>query len=360
MSSPPSTPSASSYLRLAFVSDGRPRCPYRTPRRLSGRPHRPTRPGSGIAKSKRHRGSYIRSSGNASETGQAPIRDPSGARDICESRYGGRCFRSSTPCKSWSCRRRPAPATSRGDGSSPPPAVAKTSHLPSPATRRLPPSQALRHSSFHAGSDDAIDPSESSSSPDQAEKRRSSPSANATKQANDLDRPAGAPAREHAVAAPAGMRARFPAHWSAMRVITLAAVFLVAASAAFGASSSPVAPLTGAEAHAILQAKEWHSGCPVALSQLRVLTLRYYGFDRRTHWGKLVVNARFAGKLQTVFAKLDAIRFPIHHMQFGDTYGSLSNVPKDGDFTASFECREASASPCTGATTNKTTGSWSE
>ena len=136
------------------------------------------------------------------------------------------------------------------------------------------------------------------------------------------------------------------------------AVFLVAVSAAFGASPS-IAPITRAEGRAILQAKEWHKGCPVVFSQLRVLTTRYYGFDGRTHWGRLVVNARFGAKLQTVFAQLYAMRFPIHHMQFGDTYGSLENVPKDGDFTASFECREASASPCAGATTNKTTGSWS-
>ena len=147
-----------------------------------------------------------------------------------------------------------------------------------------------------------------------------------------------------------------------MRTVTAllaAAVLLVAASAATGASSSPIAPVTKTEGQAILQAKEWHSGCPVSFSQLRVLTVRYLGFDGRSHWGKLVVNAQDAGKLQTVFAKLYAMRFPIHHMQFGDTYGSRTNVPKDGDFTASFECRQASASPCTGATTNKTTGSWS-
>ena len=136
-------------------------------------------------------------------------------------------------------------------------------------------------------------------------------------------------------------------------------VAVVAATAALGAASSAVAPITKAEGRAILQAKEWHTGCPVVFSQLRVLTVRYYGFDRRTHRGELVVNARYAGKLQTVFGKLYASRFPIHHMQFGDTYGALKNVPKDGDITASFECREASASPCTGATTNKTTGSWS-
>jgi hypothetical protein len=145
-----------------------------------------------------------------------------------------------------------------------------------------------------------------------------------------------------------------------MRVLVLAtALGAVAAATALAASPSPIAPITRAEGRAILQAKEWHSGCPVVFSQLRVLTLRYYGFDRRTHWGKLVVDAQSAPKLQTVFARLYGIRFPIHHMQFGDTYGARTNVPKDGDFTASFECREASASPCTGATTNKTTGSWS-
>jgi D-alanyl-D-alanine carboxypeptidase len=145
-----------------------------------------------------------------------------------------------------------------------------------------------------------------------------------------------------------------------MRALALAvAVSLVAALAAFGAPSSSIAPITRAQGRAILQAREWHKGCPVVFSQLRVLTVRYYGFDQRTHWGRLVVNARFAAKLQTVFAKLYTMRFAIHHMQFGDTYGALNNLPKDGDFTASFECREASASPCTGSTANKTTGSWS-
>ena len=140
-------------------------------------------------------------------------------------------------------------------------------------------------------------------------------------------------------------------------VLLVAVLALLTASAAVAGGT--IAPLTKTERAAVLQAKEWHSGCPVALSQLRVLTVRYYGFDRRSHWGKLVVNASYAPKLSIVFAKLYAMRFPIHHMQFGDTYGSRANVPKDGDFTASFECREASASPCSGATTNKTTGHWS-
>jgi hypothetical protein len=137
----------------------------------------------------------------------------------------------------------------------------------------------------------------------------------------------------------------------------IAAVTLVALAAV---SAATIRPLTKAEKAAVIQAHEWHTGCPVPLSGLRVVSVRYLGFDDRKHWGKLVVNRAVAAKVRTVFAKLYAMRFPIHHMQFGDTYGARTNVPKDGDFTASFECREASASPCTGAKTNKTTGHWSE
>jgi len=139
----------------------------------------------------------------------------------------------------------------------------------------------------------------------------------------------------------------------------LALILLLFALTASAAAAATIRPLTRAEGHAVLQAKEWHKGCPVKFSSLRILVVRYYGFDRRSHWGKLVVNVAHAPRLRRVFAKLYAMRFPIHHMQFGDTYGARTHVPKDGDFTASFECREASASPCSGATTNKTTGHWS-
>jgi hypothetical protein len=145
-----------------------------------------------------------------------------------------------------------------------------------------------------------------------------------------------------------------------MRVAVATALAIVAATSAAAAGTNTIAPLTKTQRAAVIQAREWHRGCPVSLSQLRLLSVRYYGFDHRSHWGKLVVNARVAADLRKVFARLYEIRFPIHHMQFGDTYGSRKGVPKDGDFTASFECREASASPCAGVTTNKTTGSWSQ
>jgi hypothetical protein len=143
-----------------------------------------------------------------------------------------------------------------------------------------------------------------------------------------------------------------------VRIAVVLAASLVLVGSTLAASASPIRPLTGAERVAVRVAHEYHTGCPVGLSQLRLLEVRYVGFDRRSHWGELVVNARVASDLSRVFDRLYAMRFPIHHMQFGDTYGGLKNVPRDGDFTASFECRQASSSPCTRS--NGTTGSWSE
>jgi hypothetical protein len=109
----------------------------------------------------------------------------------------------------------------------------------------------------------------------------------------------------------------------------------------------------------VVAAHEWSASCPVPLQRLRVLTVTYRGFDGRPHRGALIVNKDAVRPLSLVFRRLYALRFPIHHMQLADTYGPRANRPPDGDFTASFECRQASASPCT-SVANRGTGSWSE
>jgi hypothetical protein len=100
----------------------------------------------------------------------------------------------------------------------------------------------------------------------------------------------------------------------------------------------------------------WHRGCPVALSDLRLLTVPYRGFDGRSHTGQLVVNRRAARPLATVFAELVRLRFPIRHLRLADMYGPRRARPRDGDVTGSFECRQAVPSPCTGG---RGTGTWS-
>jgi hypothetical protein len=139
-------------------------------------------------------------------------------------------------------------------------------------------------------------------------------------------------------------------------VIRLAIVPLVALTVA--TFHSTIRPLP-APVRAELKAGFWQQGCPVSLTQLRMLTVTYQGFDDRAHTGQLVVNADVAAPLARVFRKLYELRFPIHHMRLADMYGPKRSRPSDLDVSASFECRQAVASPCS-SKVRTGNGSWSQ
>jgi D-alanyl-D-alanine carboxypeptidase len=137
----------------------------------------------------------------------------------------------------------------------------------------------------------------------------------------------------------------------AIAIVVLTVAFSVSAATAATTATqrTGVARLTQAQQHAIIAAGEWHKGCPVWMSQLRVVSYRYYGFDRSTHIGQIVVNEKVASSVATVFAKLYRMRFPIRDGAFSSVYGP--HPWRSGDVTASFECRNAGASPCSSSTT---------
>jgi len=117
-----------------------------------------------------------------------------------------------------------------------------------------------------------------------------------------------------------------------------------------------IRPLTASEQAQLKAAHVWHAGCPVSLSQLRLLTVSAVGWDGQPYVGQLVVNADVARPLVGVFRKLYGLQFPIRHMRFVQVYGPARDRPADNDVSGSFECRDAVPSPCTGG---KSTGHWS-
>jgi hypothetical protein len=138
-------------------------------------------------------------------------------------------------------------------------------------------------------------------------------------------------------------------------ILALSAVLAVTAGTSHAATrhaslQAGVARLTHTQSREIRAAGEWHPGCPVWMSELRVLTYRYYGFDHGAHLGQIVVNMSVAHPLADVFAKLYRLRFPIRDGAFASTYGP--HPDQSGDVTASFECRNAAASPCSGGRTH--------
>ena len=117
-----------------------------------------------------------------------------------------------------------------------------------------------------------------------------------------------------------------------------------------------VRPLSAAMQAQLKRVDVWQRGCPVGLSQLRILRVTTLDFAGRPYTGELVVNAGVARPLVSVFRQLYAQRFAIRHMRFWEVYGPARMRPKDNDLSGSFECRQAVPSPCTGG---KGTGSWS-
>ena len=83
----------------------------------------------------------------------------------------------------------------------------------------------------------------------------------------------------------------------------------------------------------------WRPGCPVALRDLRLLTLSHWGFDGRARTGRLIVHREVARKLVRVFRDLYAARFPIRRLVPVDAYGGSDFRSIEADNTSAFNCR---------------------
>lgn len=88
----------------------------------------------------------------------------------------------------------------------------------------------------------------------------------------------------------------------------------------------------------------WHPGCPVPLSGLRMIKMRYRGFDHKPHTGRLVVAASATHNVIKVFRKLYREKYPIRRMKPVDAYGGSDFKSIDADNTSAFNCRSATGS----------------
>ena len=96
----------------------------------------------------------------------------------------------------------------------------------------------------------------------------------------------------------------------------------------------------------------WHDGCPVAPSQLRMLTLTFIGFDGDEHSGQVVVNADVAKNVVEAFRQMYVARFPIRKMKPIFTQAEYDDYETPDDNSTGFSCRNA--------VNDSGTASWSE
>ena len=131
-----------------------------------------------------------------------------------------------------------------------------------------------------------------------------------------------------------------------LRVFVALAVLLLALAPA--ASQASITPLPADVQKQLKAGGFWHTGCPVARSDLRLLTVAHWDFRGHRQTGQLIVNKTAAPALERAFGQIYALRFPIRHLRLADFYGPAGDRPRDGDVSGSFECRPAVPSPCPG------------
>lgn len=88
-----------------------------------------------------------------------------------------------------------------------------------------------------------------------------------------------------------------------------------------------------------MEGVSWRPGCPVSLDDLRLVSLRYWGFDGQPRWGELVVHSDSVTAIVDAFGSLYEARFPIRQMRLVDDFAGDDEQSMAADNTSAFNCR---------------------
>jgi hypothetical protein len=100
-----------------------------------------------------------------------------------------------------------------------------------------------------------------------------------------------------------------------------------------------VSALDQARRAVMVRAGSWTPSCPVSLDDLRLVTLTYWGFDRRAHTGRLVLNRDAVSPVVRALRRLYDARFPIRRMVPVEAYGANDERSMRADNTSAFNGR---------------------
>jgi hypothetical protein len=89
----------------------------------------------------------------------------------------------------------------------------------------------------------------------------------------------------------------------------------------------------------VLARSTWRPECPVAVDELRYVTVRFVGFDDLVHTGELIVHADVAEDVVVVFSLLHAARFPLEEVRVIAAEELDAPPTGDGNVTSGFVCR---------------------
>lgn len=129
-----------------------------------------------------------------------------------------------------------------------------------------------------------------------------------------------------------------------MKTYSLLVIGLISNLAVAATFTSSIQPIPK-QIQAKMIPSVWHKGCPVPLNHLRYVQLSYWGFDRKSHRGELIVNKELASEVVEIFNVLYQNHFPIERMELMDQYGGDDNLAMANNNTSAFNCRAVTNRP---------------
>jgi hypothetical protein len=83
----------------------------------------------------------------------------------------------------------------------------------------------------------------------------------------------------------------------------------------------------------------WRTGCPVPISDLRLLEMNYWNWKEKPRRGVMVVHKDHTGNVLDAFETIFDARFQMKKMQLIDDYGADDDASMAADNTVAFNCR---------------------
>jgi D-alanyl-D-alanine carboxypeptidase len=130
-----------------------------------------------------------------------------------------------------------------------------------------------------------------------------------------------------------------------MRLVRRAAFLLLVAAGLIAPAAAAASEFKGSiqrispELRERMTGVSWRPGCPMHIRDLRLVTVRHWGFGGKVRVGYLVVNRWRAREMLRVMRKLFEKNFPIRRMHLIDRYGASDNRSMNANNTSAFNCR---------------------
>jgi signal peptidase I len=93
-----------------------------------------------------------------------------------------------------------------------------------------------------------------------------------------------------------------------------------------------------------MQGITYQKECPVLLDDLRIVNVKYLGFDKNEHFGDIVVHKDISVEVSKIFEELFAINYAIRKIFPIEKYNGDDFESIEDDNTSAFNCRHAEGS----------------